>query len=146
MVYDKGKKKLIQKEYPYGDIIKRAFKATFETVGDKLVASLLIPAGQQLKLLFLRVWTQEPAGAVFEIVQTTQTGDLGSAPPEGIDHPAVTTAHIDYPMLEAAGAEVLGPEPLDSPIHVMEGSIDFYIQSAQASPYFYGLSLWGVRQ
>lgn len=144
--YDKGKKELIKDFLPYGDIVKGAGKATYTSAGDKHLASILIPGGQQLKLLFLRVWTQEPTGAIFEILQTAQTGDLGSSPPGGIHWPDVASAYIDYPMLEAAGAEVLGPQPLDSPIHVLEGSVDLYIQAAKATPYYYGFSYWGVVQ
>ena len=144
--YDKGKKELIKDFLPYGDIVKGAGKATYESGGDKHLASILIPGGQQLKLLFLRVWTQTPTGAIFEILQTAQTGDLGSSPPGCIHWPAVAAAYIDYPMLEAAGAEILGPQPLDSPIHVLEGSVDLYIQEAVASPYYYGFSYWGVVQ
>jgi hypothetical protein len=146
MHYDKGKKTLVKDFLPYGDIVKGAGKATYQASGDKQLASILIPGGQQLKLLFLRLWTQTPAGAIFEIVQTAQTGDLGSSPPGGIHHPTVTSAHIDYPMLEAAGAEVLGPQPLEAPIHVLEGSVDLYIQDAVASPYYYGWAYWGVVQ
>lgn len=146
MKYDKGKKTLIKDFLPYGDIIKGAGKATYQASGDKQLASILIPGGQHLKLLFLRVWTQEPHGAVFEILQTAQVGDLGSSPPGGIHHPAVTAAYIDYPMLEAAGAEAIGPQPLEAPIHVLEGSVDLYIQDAVASPYYYGWAYWGVVQ
>lgn len=144
--YDKGKKELIKDFLPYGDIVKGAGKATYTASGDKHLASILIPGGQQFKLLFLRVWTQTPAGAIFEIHQTQQTGDLGSSPPGGIHWPNVATAVIDYPMLEAAGAEIIGSQPLDSPMHVLEGSVDLYIQDAVASPYYYGWSYWGVVQ
>ena len=146
MWYDKGKKQLIKDFLPYGDIVKGAGKATYQSSGDKHLASILIPGGQQLKLLFLRVWTQEPTGATFEIQQTWQPGDLGSSPPGGIHHPppGVTSAFIDYPMLESPGAEVLGPEPLEHPIHVLEGSVDLWIQNAKASPYYYGWAYWGV--
>lgn len=142
--YDKGKRKLIAQELPTGDIVKYAFKGTFTTSGDKHLSSVLITAGMQLKILFLRVWTQEPTGAKFYIYQTAETYDLGTSPPGGVDHPAVTAAYIDYPMVEAAGAEVIGPQPLTAPIHVCEGSIDFYIQNAKASPHEYGLAYWGV--
>lgn len=146
MKYDKGKKGLVKDYLPYGDIVKSAFKGTFESSGDKHLASIQIPGGEQLKILFLRVWTQTQTGAIFEILQTQGVGDLGSSPPGGIDHPSVTSAYIDYPMLEAAGAEVIGPQPLESPIHVLEGSVDIYIQNAEASPYYYGFAYWGVRQ
>ncbi len=144
--YDKGKKELIKDFLPYGDIVKGAGKATYTASGDKHLASIVILGGQQLKLLFLRVWTQTPTGAIFEIVQTSSIVDLGSSPPGGIHHPLVPSAYIDFPMLEAAGAEVIGPQPLDSPIHVLEGSVDLYIQDAIASPYYYGFSYWGVVQ
>ena len=144
MYYDKGKKQLIKDFLPYGDIVKGAGKATYQTSGDKHLASILIPGGHQLKLLFLRVWTQTPTGAIFEIQQTAQPGDLGASPPGGIHHPTVASAFRDYPMLEAAGAEILGPQPLDAPIHVLEGSVDLYIQNAVASPYYYGWAYWGV--
>lgn len=143
--YDKGKKEIVDDFLPYGDIVKGAFKGTFESHGDKHLASILVPGGQQLKLEFLRVWSQEPSGAIFYIQQTSQTGDLGSSPPGGIHHPTVTSAVIDYPMLEAAGAEVLS-KPLEAPIHVLEGSVDIYIQDAIASPYYYGMAYWGVVQ
>ena len=145
MKYDKGKKRLVKDFLPYGDIVKGAGKATYEAGGDKHLASILVPGGKQLKLLFLRVWTQTPTGAIFEIQQTAQTGDLGSSPPGGIHHPAVASAFVDYPMLEAAGAETWD-QPLDSPLHVLEGSVDLYIQDAIASPYYYGFSYWGVVQ
>jgi len=144
--YDKGKKQLVKDFLPYGDIVKGAGKATYTASGDKHLASIQIPGGQQLKLLFLRVWTQTPTGAIFEILQTAGANDLGSSPPGGIHHPAVAAAYIDYPMLEAAGAEVVGPQPLDAPIHVLEGSVDLYIQEAVASPYYYGWAYWGVVQ
>ena len=144
--YDKGKKKLIPQELPYGDIVKYASKGTFTTSGDKHLSSILIPAGKQLKLLFLRIATQEPTGAKFYIYQTAQTYDLGTSPPGGIHWPSVTAAYIDFPMVEAAGAEVIGPQPLTAPIHVCEGSVDFYIQNAKASPHEYIMAYWGVVQ
>ena len=46
-------------------------------------------------------------------------------------------------MLEAAGAEVLHGN-LVQPIHVVEGSVDFRVLWARASPYRYGIVWWGV--
>ena len=100
-VKDEGKKEYVDVAYPYGDIKRGAFKGTFTTPGDKKIHSVLITAGKQLKLLFLRVSTAEPAGAWFKIVQVGQPGDLGSAP----------AGTVDYPMLESAGSEVLGHLP-----------------------------------
>jgi len=106
-----------------------------------------VPAGKQLKILFLRVWTQETGGAIFKIVQTNPTAEthpsysecqpvVGSVP-EGIR---------DYPMLEAAGAEVLHGS-LKEPIHVLEGSVDFcIIGPITPSGNKYGIVWWGVEK
>jgi len=120
----------------------------------------VVPAGLQLKILFLRVWTQETTGARFSIVQenpstTGLTGTVeaypvvGSVPPGAAvtDTPTVR----DYPMLEAAGAEILHGSLVD-PIHVLEGSIDFNILAlwpgGAANDDFtdarYGIAWWGV--
>jgi len=115
----------------------------------KTVLNHIVPAGQQLKILFLRVWTQETSGARFSIVQTNptaagQTGEVEAYPVKG----SVPSGVRDYPMLEAAGAEVLHGS-LRDPIHVLEGSIDFRILGATPSPATgskYALVWWGVEE
>ncbi len=123
----------------------------------------VVPNGQQLKILFLRVTTQESAGARFSIVQETPsttglTGTVEAYPVVGNTPPGASVTDTptarDYPMLEAAGAEILHGSLVD-PIHVLEGSIDFNILSlwpgaaAQAAAGAftgarYGISWWGV--
>lgn len=123
----------------------------------------VVPAGQQLKILFLRVWTQESSGARFAIVQenpstTGLTGTTEAYPVVGSVPPGAaitdTPRTRDYPMLEAAGAEVLTGSLLD-PVHVLEGSIDFNVlalwpgAAAQAAAgdftgSRYGIVWWGV--
>ena len=96
----------------------------------------LVPAGQQLKLLFLRIWSQNENGAKFAIVQTNIGGEVGSVP-SGVR---------DYPMLEAAGAEVLRGG-LRDPVHVFEGSIEFRILGpVPATGDRYAISWWGVEK
>jgi hypothetical protein len=113
----------------------------------KTVLSHVVPAGKQLKILFLRVWTQASNGARFSIVQTNptttgQTGTIEAYPVVG----SVPSGVRDYPMLEAAGAEVLHGS-LKDPIHVLEGSIDFRILGpATASGSRYGIVYWGVEK
>lgn len=85
----------------------------------------VVPAGQQLKLLFLRIETTDAGGALFQIRQTNptvagQTGTVEAFPVMG----SVPSGIRDYPMLEAAGAEVLRGS-LKDPICVLEGSVDF---------------------
>lgn len=106
----------------------------------------IVPHGQQLKLLFLRVSTTDAGGALFQIRQTNptalgQTGTVEAFPVQG----SVPSGVRDYPMLEAAGAEVLHGS-LKDPIHVFEGSVDFMLLGFQAGPSTnrYGLVWWGV--
>jgi len=70
-----------------------------------------------------------------------QTGGVEAYPVVG----NVPSGVRDYPMLEAAGAEVLHGN-LRQPIHVLEGSIDFNILNAVASPAEYGIAWWGVEK
>jgi hypothetical protein len=114
--------------------------------------SYVVPAGHQLKILFLRVSTTDILGALFRIVQTNpsalgQTGAVEAFPVVGNVPPfaAGATAVRDYPMLEAAGAEVLRGS-LKDPIHVLEGSVDFELLGAEVGPANnrYGLTWWGV--
>jgi len=119
------------------------------------VLNHVVPAGKQLKILFLRIWTQEDTGARFRIVQTNpsaagETGDVeaypavGSVPPYSAGESAVR----DYPFLEAPGAEVLRGS-LKDPVHVLEGSIDFQLLGATPSPATgarYSITWWGVQK
>lgn len=108
----------------------------------------VIPSGQQLKLLFLRIGTTDAGGALFSIVQTNptavgQTGSTEAHPVQGSTPSGVR----DYPFLEAAGAEVLKGS-LKDPIHVLEGSIAFRLLGFQAGPAInrYTLVWWGVEE
>ena len=149
-VKDLGLKREVFESLPYA-VVRGAWEGSFTTpLADgeyKTVLTHIVPAGKQLKILFLRVWTQESTGARFSIVQTNptgtgQTGDVEAYPvvgsaPEGV---------VDYPMLEAAGAEVLRGS-LKDPVHVVEGSVDFRILGPTPSPATgskYGIVYWGV--
>lgn len=114
----------------------------------------IVPHGQQLKILFLRVTTTDTGGAIFRIRQTNPaaagtTGTVEAFPVVGSVPPflAGLSDVRDYPMLEAAGAEVLHGS-LKDPIHVLEGSIDFQLMGYQISPSSnrYGLTWWGVEE
>jgi len=119
------------------------------------VLNHIVPAGQQLKILFLRIWTQEDTGARFRIVQTNPSAEgetgtveaypvVGSVPPYSDGQSAIR----DYPFLEAPGAEVLRGS-LKDPVHVLEGSIDFQLLGATPSPAtgsYYSISWWGVQK
>jgi hypothetical protein len=142
---DLGLKREVFEALPYA-VVRGAWEGSLETglaEGEyATVMSHVVPAGRQLKILFLRVWTQNTTGAIFSIVQATpEKGEpgypvVGSAP-EGV---------VDYPMLEAAGAEVLRGS-LKDPVHVLEGSIDFRILGpVTPSGARYGVVYWGVEE
>jgi hypothetical protein len=151
-VKDLGLQREVSEALPYA-VVGGAWEGSFETAlakdAYKTVLSHIVPAGHQLKLLFLRVWTQESTGARFSIVQTNptaagQTGDVEAYPVVG----SVPEGVRDYPMLEAAGAEVLRGS-LKDPVHVLEGSIEFRILGAvtpSSSAYRYGFVYWGVEK
>jgi len=147
MVKDLGLQREVMEALPYA-VVGGAWEGSFTANYDRYTAlTHVVPAGQQLKVLFLRVWTQDPNGAKFSIVQTNptakgQTGAVEAYPVVG----SVPSGVRDYPMLEAAGAEVIGPQPLNAPIHVLEGSINFNILYAKATPYHYGIVFWGVQK
>jgi hypothetical protein len=145
-VKDLGLQREVSEALPYA-VVGGAWEGSFTSNYNSYTAlTHIVPAGQQLKLLFLRVWTQDPSGAKFSIVQTNptaagQTGGVEAYPVVG----SVPEGVRDYPMLESAGAEVLRGS-LKDPVHVLEGSIDFKVLYAKASPYHYGIVWWGVQK
>jgi hypothetical protein len=126
------------------------------TLGDfKTLLNHVVPHGQQLKILFLRVWTTDSNGARFSIVQYNpnaagQTGSVEAFPVVGSVPPysAGLNAVRDYPMLEAAGAEVLHGS-LRDPIHVLEGSITFNLLGRYdlgPTSSRFGFVWWGIEE
>jgi len=169
LVKDIGLQREVEEALPYavvGDAWEGSLGEDSRLLYDDLFYTPLnyvVPAGHQLKILFLRVWTQETTGARFAIVQENpsaagMTGTVEAYPVVGSVPPgaAVTdTPEVrDYPMLEAAGAEVLTGSLIE-PVHVLEGSIDFNILAlwpgaaaeAAAGEHTgarYGIAWWGV--
>jgi hypothetical protein len=145
---DLGLQREVMKALPYA-VVGGAWESSFTAISDKYTAlNHIIPHGQQLKILFLRVWTQEARGAKFSIEQTnpTATGQTGTV--EG--YPVVDSVPDgvrDYPMLEAAGCETLRGS-LEDPIHVLEGSVDFNVLfvTAPLTGARYGIVWWGVEK
>lgn len=136
---DLGLKEYVDEQLPYGFIYKGAWKGSIGETADYWripapVSGHYVPLGRQMKILFIRVWGE---GAVTFALRQFAGGPNAQAR-------GVTDGTIDYPMLEAAGAEVIGPQPLNAPIHVMEGTIDWYIQGVVPTANFYGVAWWGV--
>ena len=149
-VQDLGTKQEVMDALPYA-VVGGAFDGSLSTVGVAQGANLnllnyVVPAGKQLKILFLRVATTDASGAIFRIMQTNPsvagtTGAVEAYPVVG----SVPSGVRDYPMLEAAGAEVLKGS-LKDPVHVLEGSVDFQLLGYQpvAGANTYILSWHGV--
>ena len=153
---DLGLKEIVLDALPYA-VVGEAWEGSFDAFmyGANYFTALnhVVPAGSQLKLLFLRVWTQYANGSRYSIEQTNPvaagaTGDVEAYPVVG----SVPSGTRDYPFLEAAGAEVLRGSLID-PVHVLEGSIDFRVLSqapgAGAAPDAtgdrWGIVWWGVQ-
>jgi len=136
MLKDFGKRDEVEEALPYGYIQRGTFKGTLgaAATGNIVLSRHYVTPPAQLKLLFLRVWTQVEGGSKFIIRQTGGTAH------------GLPTGTVDVPMLEAAGAEVIGPEPLTSPIHVLEGTVDFMLQEATPTKGEIGLTWWGVEE
>ena len=132
--YDLGQKKYREQQLPYA-VVRGAWKGTFQAnQNDAIILNHVVPAGQQLKLLFMRCWTEHPGGASFRVRSTAQAGDVGSAP----------HGNIDYPFVEAAGQDLVAGD-LVGPVHVLEGSVDWMIQHAYAAGgNYYSIVWWGV--
>ena len=142
---------------PYA-VVGGAWEASFEVsmagTDYRTWLNHVVPAGLQLKVLFLRVWTQESGGARFSIYQTnpTATGATGTVEAYPVVG-SVPSGTRDYPMLEAAGAEVLTGS-LRDPVHVLEGSIEFRVLAqypgdevpGDATASRYGIAWWGVQK
>jgi hypothetical protein len=150
-VKDLGLQREVSEALPYavvGGAWEGSLSESIATDSYKTLLNHVVPAGKQLKILFLRILTTDSGGARFSIVQTNptaagQTGDVEAYPAVG----SVPEGVRDYPMLEAAGSEVLRGS-LKDPVHVLEGSIDFRLLGYEAGPTSnrYGLVWWGVEK
>lgn len=159
-VKDLGLQREVMDALPYA-VVGGAWEGSFDAPmgdGDWFTAlNHIVPNGQQLKILFLRVWTQEETGARFHIIQTNPaiagaTGAVEAFPVVG----NVPSGVRDYPMLEAPGAEVLRGS-LRDPVHVLEGSVDFRVLAQfpgapagapgeAATGARYSIVFWGVEK
>jgi len=150
-VKDLGLQREVMEALPYavvGGAWEGSLSDEIATGSYKTVLNHVVPSGKQLKILFLRIWTTDSGGARFSIVQTNptatgQTGDTEAYPVVG----SVPSGTRDYPMLEAAGAEVLRGS-LKDPVHVLEGSVEFRLLGYEAGPSSnrYGVVWWGTEK
>ena len=128
---DIGLQREVEDALPYA-VVGGAWEGSFENnpMYDDLyytALSHIVPSGQQLKVLFLRVWTEAAGGSRYCVYQTNPaaTGATGTVEAYPVVGNTPSGAR-DYPMLEAAGAEVLRGSLID-PVHVLEGSVEFRV-------------------
>lgn len=148
LLKDLGLQKEVFEALPYANV-GGAWEASFQSPKDAYTALIhIVPAGHQLKILFLRVFTFETGGALFRIVQANptaagQTGTVEGYPVKG----SVPSGVREYPMLEAAGSEVQRGS-LEAPYLVLEGSINFDVlyTPTPATGARYGIVWWGVEK
>lgn len=167
LIKDIGLQREVEEALPYA-VVGDAYEGSFSRslYGNEYFTALnyIVPYGLQLKILFLRVFTQESGGARFGIFQTNPTAKgntgtiegypvVGNVPPSSYN---TGTGWRDYPKLAAAGAEVLRGSLVD-PVHVLEGSIEFRILSqypgakvqaaaGAATGSQYSIVWWGVQK
>jgi hypothetical protein len=149
ILYDLGLKREVLDSLPYA-VVGGAFDGSFTTAlgaGPFTLLNHVVPAGKQLKLLYINLHSNSANGIRSSILQTNptalgQTGAVEAYPVVG----AVPSGVRDYPTLTASGSQAL-VEGLRSPIHVLEGSIAFRIHGPIAvSGSRYGLTWWGVEE
>ncbi len=131
MVKNLGTQEFDMEALPYalvGGVWMGSFEVGIDGAAVQAVLNHIVPAGQQLKMTKLHIWTQSEDGVKFIIVQTDPgTGEAGN-PLLG----SVPTGVREYPMLEAAGAETQRGS-LIAPVSVYEGSIEFRIMGPVAA-------------
>lgn len=93
-------------------------------------ATITVPAGYQLRLLYLNFWTKDPKNPGQLII--TQSGGTAHGLPAG---------QVDAIMVPGLGRYIYKGS-LESPIHILEGTVTFQVQNPVAGEE-YGLSFWG---
>lgn len=106
---------------PYGE----------EATATQTIVAITIPAGEQLRLLYLNFWskdTENPAQLVI-----TQAGGTAHGLPEG---------QVDALMIPAGGNPIILQGTLQKPVHILEGTVTFALQDPTTGAE-YSLSFWG---
>ncbi|GAH94950.1 unnamed protein product [marine sediment metagenome] len=95
------------------------------------IVTITIPAGEQLRLLYLNFGSKDTENPAQLII--TQSGGTAHALPEG---------QVDALMIPAGGPPIIQRGTLEAPVHILEGTVTFAIQTPIAGAE-YLLSLWG---
>jgi len=99
-----------------------------------IFTTVTIPAGKQLRLLYLNFWSKDTENPAQLMI--TQAGGTSHLLPEG------QVDALMVPPLGGCGNPSIQHGTLTKPIHILEGTVTFQMQNPIAGAE-YGLSLWG---
>jgi len=160
-VMDLGRNKLVTESLPYhvvGDSAYGSLNSPLSGLANlQEILNFVVPVDHQLKILYLKAYTNDVNGAKFIIRQTNpsatgQTGTIEAYPVIGAVPPYFAGATAVRDVLDVSVLAGVGTIPvvlqgsLDKPVMVAEGSIDFLLTGPSADPPVgvYSLVWWGV--
>lgn len=158
---DIGLERIIDDVLPYA-VVDGGFEGSLQAalMNDAqfiVLSSHIVPHGQQLKILYLNLFTENALGR-FQVIQTNPsaaglTGAVEAFPVRGSVPPYIANANSvrDIALVSAAqnfGQFPRGPQTLEDPVLVLEGSIQIrmYGAVAVAGANHFGCSWWGVEK
>lgn len=158
---DIGLERIVDDVLPYA-VVDDGYDASLQTalINDAqfiVLSSYVVPNGQQLKILYLNLFTENALGR-FQVVQTNPsaaglTGTVEAFPVRGSVPPYIANASAirDRAIVTAVqnfGQFTRGPQTLEDPVLVLEGSIQIrmYGAVAVAGANHFGCSWWGVQK
>jgi len=121
-LYNKGFHEFEDERLPNANV---RFSEKFTLTGDQTLTTITIPAGQQLRLIYLNWWCQE--GTPILIIE--QAGGTSHLLPEG--------------QVDAIKADAQKHGTYVNPIHVLEGTVTFKVEGVEYEGAEVALSLWG---
>lgn len=148
---DLGTQRMVMDALPY-KVVGSTYDGSFQTPvllnAFRIALNHIVPAGKQLKIMFLRVSAGEASQWAIRQSNPTaigQTGAVEAFPVVG----SVPSGFRDRIRLTAANVPLTDRGQFAQPVHVLEGSIDFMIMGptpVQVSGNRYTLAWWGVQQ
>ncbi|GAI41189.1 unnamed protein product, partial [marine sediment metagenome] len=121
-LYNKGFHEFEDERIPNANV---RFSEKFTVTEDGTLTTITIPAGQQLRLIYLNWWCLEGTA----ILVITQAGGTAHGLPDG--------------QVDAIPSDAQKHGTYKNPIHILEGTVTFEIQGVGYEGAEVGLSVWG---
>lgn len=102
----------------------------YGAVAGQDVTTITVPAGLQLRLIYLNFWCKDPDEYAQLVIE--QTGGTSHGLPDGQVDAIMASKGVPYTKLGT----------LENPVHILEGTVKFTIQNPKEGAE-YGLSIWG---